>query len=194
MTSLIYRIQSFHGRIPIDLLCVIILSSPCGIPEFGFESVSDGVVLAEGRPQVPDNGGLGLRELVEESAHLGKQKSGLWCVGPMGLENIVSLAQPTSPKVAGGKKVERLVTTDLMEQPLGQKRGVSVIVVVQAVPNGGLKRQNMCYTPCIFWMLGNKEELLSVFEGLHLQILLNFTFALSFTTHILHILILGACK
>ena len=48
------------------------------------------------------------------------------------------LLYTTSPVVAGGCQEDGLISVGLIEQPLGQKGGVVVGVVVEAVPDGRL--------------------------------------------------------
>lgn len=59
-------------------------------------------------------------------------------------QQVVGLGHAVGPEVAGGEEVQRLVGGQLGVEPLRQEGGVAVRVVVQAVPNGGLRGTYVC--------------------------------------------------
>lgn len=82
--------------------------------------------------------GLCLCVLLEPLAALGQEEAALGRLGAVLGQQVVGLGHAVGPEVAGGEQVERVVGGQFGVQPLRQEGGVSVRVVVQAVPNGSL--------------------------------------------------------
>ena len=121
-------------------------------------------VLLVGRSGGGERGredGLRLGVLLEPLAALGQQEARLGRLGAVLRQQVVGLGHAVGPgsvsdgseftfygtgacpgqnrpEVAGGEEVQRLVGRQLRVEPLRQEGGVTVRVVVQAVPDGGL--------------------------------------------------------